>query len=104
MTRRRLAAALAVLLVPAGLALGVALAIVTFPRGIFGLALLALAAVALWQGLIRRGVARVAGVGAGLLLAAGVVALLVSRQPVLVLAAVAVAALAPAAARVAFRI
>ena len=101
---RRPAAALAVVLALTSLALGVALALATVPRGLVGLALLVLAAGLAWHGLLHRGPVRVVAVATGVVLAGVVVGLLVAREPVLVLGAVAALWLALAAARLAFRI
>jgi hypothetical protein len=56
---------------------------VDFPRGAFGFALLALAVVCAWHGVLRRGPLRVAGIGAGALLVAVAAALAMTERPAL---------------------
>ncbi len=74
---RRLAATLALVVGIATLALAVAIAVTEFPRGLGVLGCVVVAAAAAWYGVLRRGVARVAGlVIAGLALAGAVVLLL----------------------------
>jgi diacylglycerol kinase family enzyme len=89
MRRRRLAALAALTLGLAALAMIVALAVVDLRRGMPALALLACAAALAWYGRQRRGTSRVIAFGAGALLLAGYVALLVARSPGLVLGLVA---------------
>jgi diacylglycerol kinase family enzyme len=86
-----------------GLALLTAHVIVDFPRGALGLGLLVLALVCSWQGVVRRGPLRVAGMGAGVLLAVAVAALAMTGHPALLVGAMAAAALAMAGGAFAFR-
>jgi diacylglycerol kinase family enzyme len=72
-------------------------------RGVSGAALLTSAVAAAWQGLRRRGGARGFALVASALMLAGVVALLVTRQPLLVLGAVAALGLSMTASAYAFR-
>ena len=105
MNARRLWAAAAVLCAIAALALAVEVAANHFPRGLTVLACLVLAVCAAWWGVLRRGPARVIGIGvAAALIAAAIVFVIVENrllEDLLVLAAV-VAALA--AAKMAFRV
>jgi diacylglycerol kinase family enzyme len=103
-TRRRLAAAAALVLATAMLGVLVALAIEQFPRGLIALAVLVAALPAASYGALRRGVLRVLGLGVAVLLAAAAVVLLVGQEPVLVSIAVALWLLSLAAASAAFRI
>jgi diacylglycerol kinase family enzyme len=75
--RRRLAAIVALVMATATVALAVAVAVSEFPRGLGLLACVLVAAVAAWYGVLRRGVARVAGLAVAALALAGAVALLV---------------------------
>jgi hypothetical protein len=104
MVRRRLAALAALVFGLATVAAVVALAVTTMPRGLVGLAALPLALAMVWYGLVRRGLQRVLGLGAGCALMILVVALLVTRQPLLVAFAIAMLWAALAAARAAFLI
>ena len=105
MNARRLWAAAALLCAIAALALAVEVAANHFPRGLTVLACLVLAVCAAWWGVLRRGPARVIGIGvAAALIAAAIVFVIVENrllEDLLVLAAV-VAALA--AAKMAFRV
>jgi diacylglycerol kinase family enzyme len=74
---RRLAAIAALLLMAASLILAVVVAVQDFPAGISVLVCLLLAVLAAWWGVVRRGLGRVVGVGVGVLLLAGSVALVV---------------------------
>jgi diacylglycerol kinase family enzyme len=100
---RRLAAIAALALMSASLILAVVVAVQDFPRGVSVVACLVLAVAAAWWGVVRRGVARVAGVGLSLLLLAGSVVLVVLEgrllEDVLILAGL---ALSLAAARTVF--
>ncbi|MCW2998235.1 MAG: diacylglycerol kinase catalytic region [Solirubrobacterales bacterium] len=104
MSRRRLAAATALTLGLAALVLGAGLAIDAFPRGVLGLLGIVVAFAAAWQGLLRRGAARVLGLGAGVVLAASVGTLLIPRDPLLAGVALGALWLSLAAARAGFRI
>jgi hypothetical protein len=88
----------------AALVLGAGLAIDAFPRGVLGLLGIVVAFAAAWQGLLRRGAARVLGLGAGVVLAASVGTLLIPRHPLLAGVALGALWLSLAAARAAFRI
>jgi hypothetical protein len=103
MSRARLAAVAALALGLAAMA-GLTALIATDPlRGVSGAALLTSAVAAAWQGLRRRGGARGFALVASALMLAGVVALLVTRQPLLVLGAVAALGLSMTASAYAFR-
>ena len=79
--KRRLAALVALVVGAATLVLAVAVAVDEFPRGLVLLGCVAVAAAAAWYGVLRRGIARVAGLGvAGLALVGGLV-LLVAGGP-----------------------
>jgi diacylglycerol kinase family enzyme len=82
---RRLAALTALMVGVVALVLMMVVAIVDFHRGAAGLTLLALALWAAWQGLVRRGALRVAGLAAGAGLAVVIVASLIAIRPGLVL-------------------
>src|SRR4051812_19326376 len=102
---RRLAAAAALLLAAGAVAGAVAIAVAAFPRGLLVLAFSALALLVGWHGLVRRGVARAIGIGAGTLLVLAAALLLVLQGPLLAEAAVVAALLAAlACARTAFAI
>ncbi|MEA2177639.1 MAG: hypothetical protein QOG77_936, partial [Solirubrobacteraceae bacterium] len=104
MTRKQLAALLALALGAATLALAAVTAVNEFPRGPIVLTCVAVALAAGWYGIRRRGLARAAGLAvAGVLLAIAIV-LLVARTPVVTALIVASCALALAAARAAFRV
>ncbi len=77
MSRQRIAAGLALILGAATLALAVAVAVSEFPRGLGLAACVLVAAAAAWYGVLRRGVARVAGLAVAVLALAAAVALLV---------------------------
>ena len=100
---KRLAAVIALL--SGAVAIGVAcgLAVANFPRGVF---LLGLVAASMWLALFaiaRRGARRAAGLGGAILLLVAAVVILVSREPVGVIAVAVAASLSVAAAREAFR-
>jgi diacylglycerol kinase family enzyme len=75
---RRLAAAVALLVGLATLVLGVVVSVDQFPRGLGLLACIAIAAAAAWYGLLRRGIARVAGLTVAGLALAGALAFLIA--------------------------
>ena len=105
MTRRRLAAIVALLLAPATVAWAVVVAVGEFPRGLFLVACLLLAAVVGWYGLLRRGLARVVGVGVAVLaLVAAVVLLVVDGDLLGELLVAAGLAISLAAAKAAFAV
>jgi hypothetical protein len=99
MAQRRTAATVALISGAATIALAIALMVATFPRGLVGLAALPVALAAAWWGAMRRGAARMLGLGVGVALVATVVVLLVARQPLLVMFGVATLMVALAAAR-----
>jgi diacylglycerol kinase family enzyme len=82
MLARRLAAAAALLFALASIVTGLVATITSFPRGLFALLLLALALIAVWHAVLRRGMQRwvSAAVGVAALIGAG--ALLVSGHPI----------------------
>jgi diacylglycerol kinase family enzyme len=83
MSRTRGAAILALATGAATLAVATAIAVSEFPRGPVVLVLVAVAAVAAWYGVLRRGAARVAGLIGAALGLAGVVALLLTGGPLI---------------------
>ena len=76
--KRRLTAVIALVAIVATIALAVAVAVSEFPRGLGLLACVLVAGAAAWYGVVRRGVARLAGLAVAVLALAGVVALLVA--------------------------
>jgi diacylglycerol kinase family enzyme len=105
MARRRLAAIVAMLVAPATVAWAVVVAIDEFPRGLFLVACLLLASVVGWYGLLRRGLARVVGVGGAVLaLVAAVVLLVVDGDVLGELLVAAGLAISLAAAKAAFAV
>ncbi|HXJ19528.1 MAG TPA: diacylglycerol kinase family protein [Polyangia bacterium] len=104
MSRRRLAAAATLGLGSAALA-ALAVLVVADPwRGLWAVALFAAAVAVAWQGLRRRGVRRLVGLGAGALLLVGFVTLVMAREPLVLLASVVALALALSAGAYAFRL
>jgi hypothetical protein len=83
MTRRRVAALAALVLLLAVTVLAVAVAVDRFPRGLTVLACLALALVCAWYGIRRRGAGRIAGLAAAALLVVGALVLVVLEGNVL---------------------
>ncbi len=105
MTTRRLSSCAALLLTAAAAALAIVLAVERFPRGLSVLVCVALAALAGWYAVRRRGAARIVWASAGALLLAGAVVLIVIEgKPVLNLLVFAALAGAVVAARNAFRV
>ena len=104
MTRKQLAAALALVLGAATLVLAAIAMVREFPRGAFAVACVTLALAAGWYGIRRRGVARTAAIAASALLLAVAVVLLIGRSPLLTVSIVAGCVLTLAAARSAFRV
>jgi hypothetical protein len=102
--RRRLAAVAALALAAATLTLTAATAIAAFPRGLIMAASAVLALLAGWYGVLRRGVARAAGLAVALGLILGAAYVLVSREPAMTLVVVVALWLALASARSAFRV
>ena len=76
--RRWLAAVIALVLGAATLVLAVAVAVSEFPRGLGVLACVVIAGACAWYGVLRRGIARVAGLTVAGLALAGAVALIVA--------------------------
>ena len=84
MGRRRLSASVALLLSGVAAVLAIVLAVQGFPRGLSVLACVALATLAAWYAVRRRGAARIIWAGAGALLLAGaLVLILLEGEPVL---------------------
>jgi len=100
---KRFAAACTLALGAAALLLATVTAVREFPRGAVVLACTALALACGWYGLVRRGIARAAGLGAAALLMAGAVVLIIAREPLTSAMVVAAGFLAFATARAAFR-
>ena len=76
--RRRIAAVVALVVGIATVVLALVVAVSEFPRGLVLLGLVLLAGVSAWYGVLRRGIARVAGLGTGALALAGALAVLVA--------------------------
>jgi diacylglycerol kinase family enzyme len=102
MRRHRLAALASLILLASALALAVATAIASFPRGVVVAACVALAVAAGWYGALRRGPVRAACAIAAVALTVAVVWLLLAREPLLTILVVATSWLALGAARAAF--
>jgi diacylglycerol kinase family enzyme len=102
--RKQLTAVLALALGGATLVVAVATAVREFPRGVFVVALVILALAAGWYGIRRRGAARAVAAAVAVVLLGGAVGLLVTRDPLLAVAIVALSVLALGAARSAFRV
>jgi diacylglycerol kinase family enzyme len=97
---RRLAATVALLVGAATVALAVAVAVSEFPRGLVLLGCVVVAGASAWYGVLRRGVARVAGLTvAGLALAGALVVLIAGGEPFVDLLVVAGLLVSLAAAR-----
>jgi diacylglycerol kinase family enzyme len=103
MGRHRLAALAALVLVAIAASLAVVTAIAAFPRGVVVLVCVALAVSAGWYGIVRRGAARAIGLTVAVSLVAVAAALLLAREPVLMILIVVTSWLALVAARAAFR-
>jgi diacylglycerol kinase family enzyme len=103
-TRKQLAAGLALALGAATFVLAATATVKEFPRGVFVVACVTLALAAGWYGIRRRGVARTVAVAASVLLLAVAVVLLIGRDPLLTVSIVAACGLTLTAARSAFRI
>ncbi|HEX5910797.1 MAG TPA: diacylglycerol kinase family protein [Thermoleophilaceae bacterium] len=105
MSRAQAAAAVALVTAAATLALAVAIAVSEFPRGLVVLALVVVAAASAWYGVLRRGAARTAGIGAAMLALTGIVVLLLAGGSLLAqLLVVAGLVLSLAAARMALEV
>jgi diacylglycerol kinase family enzyme len=100
--RRRLAAIAAIVLAAAGLGLAIAVAVDEFPRGLVVLALTVLALGAAWYGVLRRGMARVAGLAAAVVLFVAGLLFVLSSGRIADLVVFAVLAAAVGLARIAF--
>lgn len=85
MTARRVSAIVALVVGPVTLALAVWLAIARFPRGLVVLGCVAVAIVAGWYGLLRRGVARIVGLGLAAVATVGAALLLLNDLVPLIL-------------------
>ena len=81
--RRRLAATVALVVGAATIALAIAVAVSEFPRGLGLAGCVVVAGASAWYGVLRRGVARVAGLAVAVLALAGAVVLLVAGGPLL---------------------
>jgi diacylglycerol kinase family enzyme len=105
MNARRASALVSVLCVVAAVVAAIVVFVAGFPRGLTVLALIALAALAAWYGVRRRGAVRIVGVLAAVACLVGVVVVVIAEgKPlanILVLAALVIALIA---ARVAFRV
>jgi diacylglycerol kinase family enzyme len=102
--RERVAAMLSIVVGVAAVVLAIAVAVGDLARGLALLGCVALAAVAAWHGLLRRGIARTAGLAVAALALAGALALLLTGGELLAqLLVVAGAVLALALARAALR-
>ncbi|HEY1357389.1 MAG TPA: diacylglycerol kinase family protein [Thermoleophilaceae bacterium] len=104
MTRRQLAAWLALGAGGAALVLGIVVAVSEFPRGLGVLACVSAAAATAWWGLLRRGSARAAGLGVAAIALAAAVALLLSGSVLAQALVVAGALISLAAARTAITV
>jgi diacylglycerol kinase family enzyme len=82
MTGRRLAAAGALLLLLAAVTLALIVAVEEFPKGLVVLGLVCVAGLVGWYGLLRRGVARVAGLSLGAIALAAALLLLLDDRAV----------------------
>jgi hypothetical protein len=102
-TRQVLAAACALALAATALVLAAVSVVIHFPRGLVVLACVVLGLAAGWYGLVRRGTARVAALGAAAVLGAVAALLLLARDPLITVAIVGALWLALVAARAAFR-
>jgi diacylglycerol kinase family enzyme len=102
MSARRVAALGAVVLGVGGLGLAIVVAVQEFPRGLIALACVAIAFVAAWYGVLRRGVARAAGLAVGVVGLAAAIVLLLSDRVVEQVIVVAALILSVACARAAF--
>jgi hypothetical protein len=99
---QRLAALAAVVLAAATVVAAVVALISNFPRGLFVLLLAFVALTAGWHGMLRRGLARVAGIGIAVVALAAVMVLLLSRDVVDTIIIVVAGIGTIAAARLAF--
>ncbi len=102
MTAQRTAAIGALLLVCGGLILALVVAVQEFPRGLIAFALVGLAVLGAWYGILRRGAARVAGLSVGALGLVAALLLMVADHPLKEVLVVVALALSFACTRVAF--
>ena len=101
--RRRLAAIAAIVLAAAGLGVAIAVALDEFPRGLIVLALTLLALGAAWYGVLRRGIARIAGLAIAVVLFVAGLVFVLSSTRVADLIVLGLLAAALGMARIAFR-
>ena len=80
MSRRRLAAIAAIVLAAASAVLAIIVAIQDFPQGVWVVLCLLVAAAAAWYGLVRRGIARIAGLTIAVLALAGAIVLIAGHH------------------------
>src|SRR5262245_35368167 len=104
MTARQAAAIVALVVGAATLALAVGLAVAQFPRGLAVLGCVAVAVVAGWYGLLRRGIPRIAGLGLAGGATIGTALLLLSDGLVVLILVVAGVLISVAAVDAAFRV
>jgi diacylglycerol kinase family enzyme len=102
--RRRLAAIAAIVLAAAGLGLAIAVAVDELPRGLVVLAFTVLAVGAAWYGVLRRGVARIAGLAVAIVLFVAGLVFVLSSARVADLVVIALLAAAVGIARIAFSV
>jgi hypothetical protein len=102
MSRRRATAAGALVVGLGGLALALVVAVQAFPRGLFALACVTVAATAAWYGLLRTGAARVAGLAVGAAGLGSALALLAHERLVEEALVIGALALSVTLARIAF--
>jgi diacylglycerol kinase family enzyme len=100
--RRRLAAIAAIVLAAVGLGLEIAIVVDEFPRGLIVLAFTVLALGAAWYGVLRRGLARIAGLVAAIVLFVAGLLFVLSRARVTDLVVFALLAGAVGLAKIAF--
>ena len=101
---RRLAAIAAIALAAAGLGLAIAVAVDEFPRGLVVLGVTVLAVAAAWYGVLRRGLARIAGLAVAIVLFVAGLLFILSSARIADLVVIAVLAAAVGMARVAFSV
>ncbi len=104
MSARQTAAIGALLLGFGGLGLAVVVAVQEFPRGLIALACVAVAAAAAWYGILRRGMARIAGLAIGALGLGAAIVLLARDRLLEELLVVAALVLSCVCARAAFAV
>ena len=104
MSVRRLAAAVALVLVLASVVVAIVTAVTHFPRGLFVLVLVLVALASAWQGVLHRGAVRALGIAVAVVALAGALVLLLGQDPIATVVVVACAVAALAAARTAFAV